>query len=109
MLDNDVLVQISNLKTHFFTDEGVVKAVNGVDLTIEKGKMLCVVGESGCGKSITARSILQLIDKPGRIIDGEILLQKSDTEVIDIARLAPHSRQMRQIRRFDVGMIFQEH
>src|ERR671914_1691639 len=70
---NDTLLEVRGLKTHFFLDEGVVKAVDGVDLKVRRGETLCVVGESGCGKSVTARSILQLVDRPGRIVEGEIL------------------------------------
>ncbi|MBI1728174.1 MAG: ATP-binding cassette domain-containing protein, partial [Candidatus Rokubacteria bacterium] len=68
------LLDVKNLKTHFFTDEGIVRAVDGVDLYIEKGETLGVVGESGCGKSVTALSIMKLIPSPpGKIIEGEIL------------------------------------
>src|ERR687896_2184167 len=70
---NDAVLEVRGLKTHFFLDEGVVKAVDGVDLKVRRGETLCVVGESGCGKSVTARSILQLVDRPGRIVEGEIL------------------------------------
>ena len=108
MAQNDVLVEVKGLKTHFFTDEGVVKAVDGVDLNICKGKMLCIVGESGCGKSITARSILQLIDKPGRIVEGDILYHKAGGGVVNIAKLHPHSPEVRKIRGNDIAMIFQE-
>jgi oligopeptide/dipeptide ABC transporter ATP-binding protein len=108
MAQNDVLVEVKGLKTHFFTDEGVVKAVDGVDLNIYKGKMLCIVGESGCGKSITARSILQLIDKPGRIVEGDILYHKAGGGVVNIAKLHPHSPEVRKIRGNDIAMIFQE-
>ena len=65
-LADDVVLEVKGLKTHFFLDEGVVRAVDGVDLAVERGKMLCIVGESGCGKSITARSILQIVSAPGR-------------------------------------------
>ena len=76
----DVFLEVRGLKTHFFTDEGVVKAVDGVDFTITRGRTICIVGESGCGKSITARSILQILDKPGKIVEGEMLLQKNSGE-----------------------------
>lgn len=108
MAQSDILVEVKGLKTHFFTDEGVVKAVDGVDFNIYKGKMLCIVGESGCGKSITARSILQLIDKPGRIVEGDIFYHKADGGVIDIAKLHPHSPEIRKIRGNEIAMIFQE-
>jgi oligopeptide/dipeptide ABC transporter ATP-binding protein len=113
MAARDLLLEVKGLKSHFFTDEGVVRAVDGVDFTLERGKTLCLVGESGCGKSVTAFSILQLVGKPGRIVEGEILYyRRSDprgpTEIIDLASLAPQGREMRAIRGQEIGMIFQE-
>jgi peptide/nickel transport system ATP-binding protein len=112
MAENNVLIEVYGLKTYFYTDEGVVKAVDGVDLTIKQGTTLCVVGESGCGKSVTAFSILQVVSKPGRIVEGSILLHRptgSDAaETIDLARLPPRGREIRSIRGRDIGMIFQE-
>ena len=68
------LLDVKGLKTHFFTDEGVVRAVDGVDFHIDKGETLGIVGESGCGKSVTALSIMRLIPQPpGRIVEGQIL------------------------------------
>ena len=68
------LLEIKGLRTHFSTDDGIVRAVDGVDITINKGETLCVVGESGCGKTVTAMSILQLIAMPpGRIVEGQII------------------------------------
>ncbi len=111
----DLMLEVKGLHTHFFTPEGVVKAVDGVDLTLERGKTLCVVGESGCGKGVTARSILQIVDRPGRVVDGQILLHRSmgdepgaQTVTIDLAALPPGGKQMRDIRGRDVAMIFQE-
>jgi peptide/nickel transport system ATP-binding protein len=72
MSQSDALLTIEGLKTHFFLDEGVVRAVDGVDLRLPLGKTVCVVGESGCGKSITARSILGLVESPGRVVEGHI-------------------------------------
>ena len=95
------VLEINDLKTHFFTDDGVIKAVDGVHLKIEKGKVLGVVGESGCGKSVTALSILRLVSKPGRIVDGKILLEGND-----IIKLS--DKEMRQVRGGVVSMIFQE-
>ncbi len=112
MAQNELLIEIKNLKTHFFTDEGIVRAVDGVDLTIYRNKTLCIVGESGCGKSITARSILQIVDPPGRVIGGEMLYhrqgQDGQREVIDLAQLHPRGRLIRDIRGKDISMIFQE-
>ena len=70
MSDNDILLTAQDLKVHFFTDEGVVKAVEGVDLEIESGRTLCLVGESGCGKSVTCRAFLGIVQPPGRIVSG---------------------------------------
>jgi peptide/nickel transport system ATP-binding protein len=104
----EVFLEVNDLKTHFFTDEGVVKAVDGADFRIQRGGTVCIVGESGCGKSVTARSILQIIKKPGRIVNGQILMHRSDGEVVDLAKLNPGSRSMRAIRGKEIAMIFQE-
>jgi oligopeptide/dipeptide ABC transporter ATP-binding protein len=99
---SDILLEIRNLKTHFFTDEGVARAVDGMDLVIRRGKTLGVIGESGCGKSVTAFSILQLVPSPpGRIIDGAILFEGSD-----LLRKSPS--EIRRIRGNEISMIFQE-
>ena len=96
------LLDVKNLKTYFFTDEGVVRAVDGVDLYIEKGETLGVVGESGCGKSVTALSIMKLIPSPpGKIVEGEILY--NGTNLVDLP-----AGQMRKIRGKEISMIFQE-
>jgi peptide/nickel transport system ATP-binding protein len=105
---HDVLLEVRGLTTHFFTDEGVVRSVDGVDFTVPRGKTLCVVGESGSGKSVTARSILQLIDPPGRIVAGEILFHPSRGETIDITRLGARGPGIRRIRGREIAMIFQE-
>ena len=87
------LLELKNLKTHFFLDDGVVKAVDGVDFPLYRGKCLGIVGESGCGKSVTAQSIMRILpDPPGKIVAGEILYYKDD-EIIDIARLKSNSRK----------------
>lgn len=108
----DNILEIKGLRTHFTTGEGVVKAVDGVTLNLRRGTSLAIVGESGCGKSITARSVLQIVDSPGRIVSGEILFHKQHDdghrETIDIAALGPKSRQMRALRWQDIAMIFQE-
>jgi oligopeptide/dipeptide ABC transporter ATP-binding protein len=99
---SDILLEIRNLKTHFFTDEGVARAVDGMDLVIRHGKTLGVIGESGCGKSVTAFSILQLVPSPpGRIIDGAILFEGSDL-------LKKSAAEIRRIRGNEISMIFQE-
>jgi oligopeptide/dipeptide ABC transporter ATP-binding protein len=99
------LIEIKNLRTHFFTDEGVVKAVEDVSLTIPKGKTLGLVGESGCGKSVTALSVIRLISSPGRIVNGSITLYNDD-ETVDLTTLP--EAEMRQLRGNTIAMIFQE-
>jgi peptide/nickel transport system ATP-binding protein len=107
-MDNDTLLEVQGLKTYFFTDEGVVKSVDGVDFSIKKGKTLCVVGESGCGKSITARSIMRLIDPPGKIVEGSIKLAGSDGSEMELSSLSPKGKEIRKIRGAEISMIFQE-
>jgi oligopeptide/dipeptide ABC transporter ATP-binding protein len=102
------LIEVKNLKTYFFTEDGVVRAVDGVDFTIEHEKTLGVVGESGCGKSVTALSIMGLVQTPpGRITDGEILYHRDD-KVRDLTQLNPKGREYRSIRGNEIAMIFQE-
>ena len=95
------VLEVKNLKTYFYTDEGVVKAVDDVSFSVEKGKTLGLVGESGCGKSVTAMSISRLISPPGRIAGGEILLSGRNL-------LALNDEEMRQVRGSQISMIFQE-
>ncbi len=110
MGDQEPLLEVKGLKTHFLLDEGTVRAVDGVDITVPRGTTLGVVGESGCGKSVTAFSILQLVQKPGQILEGEILLHGTHhtPDVVDVAALPYESEQLRQIRGQDIAMIFQE-
>ena len=102
------LLEVRDLKTHFFSDEGLVKAVDGLNLSLKRGQTLCVVGESGCGKSVTARSILRIVPAPGRIVGGEIHFRQRTGESIDLARMNPKGRAIRQIRGREISMIFQE-
>ena len=96
------LLDVKNLKTYFFTDEGTVRAVDGVDLYIEKGETLGIVGESGCGKSVTALSIMKLIPQPpGKIVEGEI--RYDGQNLVDLP-----AGKMRKIRGKEISMIFQE-
>ena len=108
MKTDDALIEVKGLKTRFFTDEGVVNSVDGADFLIRRGKTLCLVGESGCGKSVTARSILRIVDRPGRIVEGEIRFHRDSGDVVDLARLDPKGPAMRAIRGKDIAMIFQE-
>jgi peptide/nickel transport system ATP-binding protein/oligopeptide transport system ATP-binding protein len=99
---NDVLLHVKDLYTHFYTHDGVVKAVDGVDFSMRRGETLGLVGESGCGKSVTALSILRLIQEPpGRVVRGEVRFDDQD-----LLRLS--TDQMRQIRGNQISMIFQE-
>ena len=120
MDDKDLLLQIKDLKTYFFLDEGTIKAVDGVDLEIKDRKTLGVVGESGCGKSITARSIMRIVAKGGKIVNGEILYHHrlsrtspddhlgEQVELVDLTKLGPQSEEMRSIRGAEISMVFQE-
>jgi len=106
MEKQEPVLEIRDLHTFFPLEEGMLKAVNGVSLTIHKNRTLGVVGESGCGKSVTAQSILRIVPESAQMA-GEILLHKNG-EVIDLAALAPSGREIRDIRGRDVSMIFQE-
>ncbi len=107
LTDSDVTLDIRNLQTHFATDRGVSKAVDGVSFTVRRNETLAVVGESGSGKSVTSLSAMRLIQSPpGRIAGGEILFRRRDGSVHDLAK-APE-KLMRSIRGNEIGMIFQE-
>jgi peptide/nickel transport system ATP-binding protein len=96
------LLEIKGLKTHFATDDGMLRAVDGVDIVLNKGETLCVVGESGCGKTVTAMSILKLIAMPpGRIVEGQILFEGRDLVPLT-------SSELDDIRAKQIGFIFQE-
>jgi peptide/nickel transport system ATP-binding protein len=110
----DPLLSVGNLHTYFTQDEGTVKAVEGVSLEMSERATLGIVGESGCGKSITARSILRIVDRPGRIVEGEIWFRRPGangepgSRAVDLAKLAPDSEEMRSIRGAEIALIFQE-
>src|SRR5256714_3496040 len=95
------LLEVKNLQTHFPTRAGLVKSVNGVSFYLDKGELLGLVGESGCGKSITALSVMRLISKPGRIVGGEIIFDGKNLLKLSDA-------EMRQIRGDDIAMVFQD-
>ena len=99
--DKNKILQVIDLKTYFFTENGVVKAVDGVDFEVYQGETLGLVGESGCGKSVTAFSTMGLLDYPGKTVGGQILFKGEDL-------LKKSEKQMRQIRGKDISMIFQE-
>ena len=106
------ILSVRDLKTYFFPDEGTVRAVDGVSFDLYPKKTLGIVGESGCGKSVTARSILRIVERPGKIVSGQILLQRKSGNgsggVADLVRLDPSSPEMRLIRGGEIGLVFQE-
>ena len=104
----NTLLSIQNLQTHFFLDEGIVRAVNGVNLEIPLGETISIVGESGCGKSVTAFSVLQLIASPGRIVSGKIVFHRSNSDDVVLTDLTEGGERIRAIRGSEIAMIFQE-
>src|SRR5438094_4683783 len=107
-VENEPLLSVRNLHTYFAQDEGMVKAVDGVSLEMSAGATLGVVGESGCGKSVTAQSILRIVDRPGRIVAGEIVLTRADGSQTDLTKLEANGPEMRSIRGGEIGLVFQE-
>lgn len=106
------ILSVQDLRTYYYQDEGVVRAVDGASFDVYAGKTLGIVGESGCGKSVTARSILRIVEQSGRIESGAIWLRRqgpsSQSQLIDLTKLDPNSAEMRSIRGNDVALIFQE-
>src|SRR5437667_12374629 len=101
------ILEVRDLRTYFFPEEGTVKAVDGAHFDVYPRKTRGIVGESGCGKSVTARSILRIVERPGRIVSGRIVLRRDGVE-LDLTRLDAGSRAMREIRGGDIGLVFQE-
>jgi peptide/nickel transport system ATP-binding protein len=95
------LLEVKDLATHFFTSRGIVKAVDGVDFSLAEGETLAIVGESGCGKSVTAYSIMRLVTTPGRTIAGQVFFEEKDLLLLS-------EEEMRQVRGNRISMIFQE-
>ncbi|MBN1872971.1 MAG: ABC transporter ATP-binding protein [Anaerolineae bacterium] len=112
--ENPILVEVQDLKTYFFLHEGTVKALDGVSFNIYKGRSLGVIGESGCGKSVTAQSMMRIVPAPpGRVVNGKIdmyLWERGggSAEVVDVVQLQANGKKMRSIRGKQIGMIFQE-
>ena len=105
------LLSVRDLKTYFYMDEGVVKAVDGVSFDVNAGQVFGIVGESGCGKSVTMKALLRIVEPPGRIAGGEILLNKSKNgqpQIVDLAKLNANSEEMRSIRGAEIALIPQE-
>ena len=101
------LLEVQDLKTYFFVEEGILKAVDGVSFTVNQKETLGLIGESGSGKSVTAASVMRIVSSPGKLVEGQILLH-SDGEVIDLAQLNPSGSEIRSIRGKEISMVFQE-
>ena len=115
MAERDVLLEVKDLKTYFFLDEGTVRAVDGCSFDLVRGQTLGVVGESGCGKSVTSQSILRIVPPPGRIESGEIIYhrreKKEDGMIVEDVRLDqldPRGPAIRELRGNEIALIFQE-
>lgn len=119
MNNSSPLLSVRNLKTYFSLDEGLVKAVEGVSFDVYPGQVVGLVGESGCGKSVTIKSVLRIVEKPGQIVEGEILFRykpkqaqngndRPGAEVIDLVKLDAHGKHMRSIRGGEIALIPQE-
>jgi oligopeptide/dipeptide ABC transporter ATP-binding protein len=108
--DTSPILEINNLKTYFYLETSTVRALDGINLTLSRKTTLGLVGESGCGKSIMAMSVMRLIPSPpGKIVNGQInLYRKSSQEIIDIAKLNPQGAEMRSIRGREIAIVFQE-
>lgn len=109
IMEPKVILEVKDLKIHFHIEQGTVRAVDGVSFTLERGQTLGVVGESGCGKSVTARSILRLLpENITRIAGGSILYTDTEGKTTDLAQVDPRGRQIRALRGNEIAMIFQE-
>jgi peptide/nickel transport system ATP-binding protein len=110
--DNAPLLSVRSLRTYFELDEGIVKAVDGVSFDVQPGQVVGIVGESGCGKSVTIKSVLRIVEKPGKVVDGKILFRKQSNggpgEMVDLAKLKATGQEMRSIRGGEIALIPQE-
>ncbi|KRA99906.1 hypothetical protein ASD83_05320 [Devosia sp. Root685] len=106
--DRHLLLEIDELKTHYHTPQGIVKAVEGASLTVREGQAVGIVGESGCGKSVMLRSILRIVPKPGQIASGKIRFRRKTGEMVDLTGMDANGRPIRDIRGGEIAMIFQE-
>ena len=108
MSNNKVLLDVRDLRVYFHLDEGLLKAVDGVDFKVNRHRTLGLVGESGCGKSVTAQAILRIVPQPGRVEGAITLCRKSDGSHVDLVQLDPVGSEIRSIRGAEIAMIFQE-
>lgn len=102
------LLEVKSLKTYYNLEEGVLKAVDGVDFSVDQHTIVGIIGESGSGKSVVARSIMRLVRDPGRIVGGKILFNGSNGTTVDLAKLDPSGAEIRSVRGGEIAMIFQE-
>jgi peptide/nickel transport system ATP-binding protein len=102
------VLAVHDLRVHFRLDEGLVRAVDGVSFEVPAGQVVGIVGESGCGKSVTMRAVLQIVEPPGRVVGGRMLFRGDGGEVVDLARLDPRGSAMRAIRGAEIALIPQE-
>jgi oligopeptide/dipeptide ABC transporter ATP-binding protein len=102
------VLSVRDLRVHFVLDEGLVRAVDGVSFDVAPGQVVGIVGESGCGKSVTMRAILQIVEPPGRVVGGRMLFRGDGAEAVDLARLDPRGAAMRAIRGAEIALIPQE-
>lgn len=109
MENNENLIEVKNLKTYFYLDQGVVKAIDDVSFDIKDKRSLGIIGESGCGKSVTAQSILRIVPSPpGKIVEGSIKLRRLNGGIDDLVQMDPFGKEIRDIRGNDISLIFQE-
>lgn len=110
--DREPILEVRDLRTYFFLEEGTVRAVDGASFEVRPGQTLGIVGESGCGKSVTAKSILRIVERPGRIVSGEIHFRQATRNgqgtSIDLAKLDPTGPEIRHVRGGEIGLVFQE-
>jgi peptide/nickel transport system ATP-binding protein len=102
------LLEVRDLRVYFALDEGTVRAVDGLSYSLERGRTLGVVGESGCGKTVTAQAVLGIVPRPGRIVGGEIVYHPRNGSPIDLAQLDPYGDKIRAVRGREIAYIFQE-
>src|SRR5256885_4441576 len=102
------VLAVKDLRVHFFLDEGLVRAVGGVSFDVSPGQVVGIVGESGCGKSVTMKAILQIVEPPGRIVGGRILFHKDSAPAVDLTQLSPKGPELRAIRGGEIALIPQE-
>lgn len=112
-MKSDAILSVRNLKTEFILDEGTAKAVDGVSFDVGRGQVVGIVGESGCGKSVTVKSILGIVQKPGKVVDGEIFFRMSEDsdrpgEFVDLRGFDARGEEMRNIRGNEIALIPQE-